>query len=57
MTGLEITLTTSLAVVWVLGAYVAYAGASIIGRMDHGGLSKIVTLVTWPFVVLWVICT
>ena len=57
MTGLEITLTASLAVVWVLGAYATYAGASIVGRMDHGGAAKIVTLVTWPFVVLWVICT
>ena len=54
MTTLELTLTALCAVLWALGAYSTYAGIIIL-RPLPGRLLQIVTLVIWPFVVLWVV--
>jgi len=54
MTALELTLATITAVLWVLGAYPTYAGIMIV-RPLPGRLAQVVTLVIWPFVVLWVV--
>ena len=54
MTPLELTLTTLTATLWLLGAYSTYAGIMIVSPL-HGRLPQFVTLVIWPFVVLWVV--
>jgi len=56
MTALELTLATITAVLWVLGAYSTYAGI-MIARPLPGRLAQVVTLLIWPFVVLWVVFT
>ena len=54
MTTLELTLTTLTATLWILGAWSTYAGIMIVRPMA-GRLAQVVTLVIWPFVVLWVV--
>ena len=56
MTPLELTLTTLTATLWLLGAWSTYAGIMIVRPMA-GRFAQVVTLVIWPFVVLWVVFT
>ena len=56
MTPLELTLATLAATLWLLGAWSTYAGIMIVRPMA-GRLAQVVTLLIWPFVVLWVVFT
>lgn len=54
MTTLELTLATLTTALWLLGAWSTYAGIMIVSPVA-GRLAQVVTLVIWPFVVLWVV--